>query len=60
MKNNRKKYNKEILEVIFKMIDLYPDLRFRQILGILQLDSDGFYEEPEETYKHIKEIIEKF
>ena len=28
----RQKYNKLILEILFKLVDQYPDLRFEQLL----------------------------
>ena len=49
-------YNLKILIILFKFAKKYPMLRFRQILTIFSLDSDGFYEESIETYKKVKKI----
>ena len=40
----RQKYNKLILEILSKLVDKYPDLRFGQILvnaGIIELQMMG-------------------
>lgn len=39
---------------MFKIFLKY-DLRFCQLLSILGLDSDNFYEEPDKTFKRIKD-----
>ena len=48
----RKKYNLKIIFLLFKVL-ISTDLRFCQLLTILKLDKDRFYEEPKETYLKI-------
>ena len=61
----RQKYNKLILETLSKLVEKYPDLRFGQILvncNIIVYKNDydkvvpidPFYEEPEITWKRMK------
>jgi len=50
-------YNQKILEAIQKVLKEHPYLRFTQLLSILKLDEDRFYEEPKETYHKIMETI---
>ena len=61
----RQKYNKLILETLSKLVEKYPDLRFGQILvncNIIVYKNDydkvvpidTFYEEPEITWKRMK------
>ena len=61
----RQKYNKLILETLSKLVEKYPDLRFGQILvdcNIIVYENDydkvvpidPFYEEPEITWKRMK------
>lgn len=61
----RQKYNKLILEILSKLVEKYPDLRFGQILvnsEIVQVTAtsegvkcqDPFYEEPEVTLERMK------
>ena len=47
---DRKSWNWNILILIGRLICKYPELRFCQILSILELDKDRFYEESDETY----------
>lgn len=46
--------NCKILWEMFKIFLKY-DLRFCQLLSILGLDSDNFYEEPDKTLKRIRD-----
>lgn len=57
MKNTEKRqdYNRAIIDMIRMIVVKYPDLRFTQILSMLGLDNDAFYEEPDDTCKRIKE-----
>lgn len=61
----RQKYNELILEKLSKLVEKYPDLRFGQILvncNIIVYKNDydkvvpidPFYEEPEITWKRMK------
>ena len=61
----RQKYNKLILEILSKLIEKYPDLRFGQILANAEVITykndydemvveDPFYEEPEVTWERMK------
>lgn len=50
----RQEINRSILNIIDKMIDKYPDLRFEQILFSLGIESVEFYRESSETKKLIK------
>lgn len=51
---NRKKYNLLIVWELTIIIVKHPNLRFCQILSILELDKDNFYEEPDKTLVKIK------
>ena len=50
----RRANNLKVLWGMFKIFLKY-DLRFCQLLSILGLDSDNFYEEPDKTFKRIKD-----
>ena len=50
---NRSYYNGLIILALLKIMRRYPDLRFCQILTILGLDRDNFYEEPDKTLERI-------
>ena len=61
----RQKYNKLILEILSKLVDKYPDLRFGQILANAEViiykndydelvPKDPYYEEPEVTLERMK------
>lgn len=52
---NRKKYNLLIVWKLMTIIVKHPNLRFCQILSILELDKDNFYEEPDKTWKKVLE-----
>jgi hypothetical protein len=55
----RRTANLEILKVLDMIVNRFPDLRFTQILTILNLDKDLFYEESVDTLAHIKEQFER-
>ena len=55
----RQTANLEILKVLDMIVNRFPDLRFTQILTILNLDKDLFYEESVDTLAHIKEQLER-
>ena len=48
--------NIEILEILKYMFEQNPELRFTQMLSILKLDRDRFYEESEVTLDNICDI----
>ena len=61
----RQKYNKLILEILSKLVEKYPDLRFGQILVNAEIITykndydemvprDPYYEEPEVTWERMK------
>lgn len=55
---NRQKYNICILKLVADMVKKYPDLRFHQILQILEIENPGdedlFNEESKLTFEKIK------
>lgn len=53
MKINRLVYNLKIIKALTSIILIHKDLRFCQILTILELDRDKFYEEPNITLDKI-------
>jgi hypothetical protein len=59
----RQSANLNILQDIKFIIEQYPDLRFTQILSILNLDKDNFYEESTVTLNKVRmkvaEIIDE-
>lgn len=56
--SNRQKYNICILKLIADVVKKYPDLRFHQILQILEIENPGdedlFNEESKVTFEKIK------
>lgn len=57
-KNNRQKYNKEIIKIIEILIEKYPDIRFNQLLCNLGLNSgDRYDEEPVKTLEYINKNL---
>ena len=54
----RQTANLEILKILNTVVNRFPDLRFTQILTILNLDKDLFYEESVVTLEHIKKQLE--
>lgn len=56
----RQPFNLKIVDLLKKIIENNPDLRFTQILSILELDKDKFYEEPNVTLINIELKIKKY
>lgn len=59
---NRKIDNLKILDILTKIVELYPCLRFQQLLSILNIyepNVDKFYEESSETLKKLEIEISK-
>ena len=54
----RQSANLEILKILNMIVNRFPHLRFTQILAILNLDKDLFYEESVKTLEHIKKQLE--
>jgi hypothetical protein len=54
---NRQENNKKILESLSALVDVYPDMRFGQILSnfVLERGKDIFHEEPNVTLRRILE-----
>lgn len=50
---NRLYYNGKILGALFNILIRFPELRFCQLLNILELNKDNFYEEPDKTLQRI-------
>lgn len=55
----RQSANLEILKILKFLIERHKDLRFCQILNILELDRDKFYEESSDTLNSIVSKVEK-
>jgi hypothetical protein len=54
---NRQEANRQILELVSKAVEAFPDWRFHQILQNLGVEKpaiDQWYEESEETLGNIK------
>ena len=52
--------NLEIISLLNNIVEKHPELRFCQILTILNLDKDKFYEEAIDTLKELKKLAENF
>ena len=52
--------NLEIISLLNNIVEKHPELRFCQILTILNLDKDKFYEESVDTLKELKKLAENF
>ena len=52
--------NLEIISLLSNIVEKHPELRFCQILTILNLDKDKFYEESVDTLKELQKLAEKF
>ena len=52
--------NLEIISLLSNIVEKHPELRFCQILTILNLDKDKFYEESVDTLKDLQKLAEKF
>ena len=59
--DRRHEYNLEIIQLIKEYIDIYPELRFIQLLWLLNVvnNMDRFHEESEITLNKIKATIER-
>ena len=55
----RQAANLEIMQKLNDIVNVHPELRFTQILSILNLDTDKFYEEPWVTLENINDKIAK-
>jgi len=55
MNTNRAMYNQRIIELLLQFTKQYPDIRFEQMLEILEKDApkDTFYEESQVTYERM-------
>ena len=51
---DRSDSNLAILNLLFKIVYKHPELRFTQILHLLDLDKDNFQEESRATLKKIE------
>lgn len=51
---DRSDSNLAILNLLFKIVYKHPELRFTQILHLLDLDKDNFQEESRTTLKKIE------
>lgn len=52
----RKQYNRDTVEILLKIMDKYPDLRFLQILynaNVINKEGDFYNQEPKETFKKL-------
>ena len=56
----RQTANLEIISLLNNIVEKHPALRFCQILTILNLDKDKFYEESVDTLKELKKLAENF
>ena len=54
----RQSSNLEIVNLLSKVVERHPELRFTQILSALGLDKDRFYEESVDTLQDIKNRLE--
>lgn len=54
---SRLKLNLEIIEYLKGILTKYPELRFTQLLWILEEGKDHFFEEPEDTLKRYKNLL---
>ena len=52
--------NLEIISLLSNIVEKHPELRFCQILEILNLNKDKFYEESVDTLKELKKLAENF
>ena len=51
--------NLGIISLLSNIVEKHPELRFCQILTILNLDKDKFYEESVDTLKELTKLAEK-
>jgi len=55
----RQPFNLRIVDLLKEIIENNPDLRFTQILSMLELDKDKFYEEPHITLTNMEMKIKE-
>ena len=56
----RKQYNQDIIEILSKIMEKYPSLRFMQILynaKVIDSEGDFYNQEPTETFKKLFEYL---
>ena len=56
----RQTANLEIISLLNNIVEKHSELRFCQILEILNLNKDKFYEESVDTLKELKKLAENF
>ena len=56
----RQSANLEIISLLSNIVEKHPELRFCQILEILNLNKNKFYEESIDTLKELKKLAENF
>lgn len=56
---DKKRYlaNKELIEILKGLIDMYPTQRFDQIMCNYGFENPTFYKEPWERLEHVKRIL---
>ena len=56
---DRRSYNLQILNQLYKIVDAYPELRFGQIIESFCKDyeADFFYDEPDKTLQILQERV---
>lgn len=57
---NRQEANQAILKIISEAAELFPDLRFSQVLSFLNLEKLGLYEESAITLKIAESILKDY
>jgi len=61
--NQRKEFNRKILELLLKEVEDNPEIRFKQLLISLKIlekfSSEEFNEESEESYKKIRNSVNR-
>ena len=58
LKVERKEYNNKIIELISNFLDTHNDIRFNQLMYILNNTVDYFNEEPKITYKRFLNTLQ--
>lgn len=56
---SRQNFNRKIIRILTECVELWPDLRFQQILqnvGIVKPHEDSFFEESENTFKKLESL----
>ena len=57
LEQRRQTANLNIINALTHIVNEHPELRFTQILTILKLDTDRFFEEPWVTLEKVYETI---